>query len=254
MIGHFKRAVEWILCRSVIGVVVSSTLGDWITSPSIPRGFGPVRVLAPQATASYTTRASLFWGFHEAQEIRYVNTYLPSDVPVVELGTSLGVVSTHIARRLNGANKLVCVEANAQILVLARETILVNAPNANIVTVSGAIDYSGRSTTSFAVSNDLISSRLGISSDNATKVPSITLSAVLAESGVADYALVCDVEGAESQILERDANSLDRCKMMIIELHPEPGITVGAMALKIVRLGFRRVDSYGAVYVFERNQ
>lgn len=234
-------------------MLVSRMLGDWITSPSVPRGHAPVRVLAPRAVVSDATRASLFWGFHEAQEIRYVNAYLTPDLPVVELGTSLGVVSAHVARRLNGARKLICVEANASALALARETILVNAPGAEVVRISGAVDYIGNSSASFIVSDDLISSRLGHTGSTAIRVRSITLSAVLAESGITDYALVCDVEGAESQILERDASSLEQCNIMIIELHAGGGTTVDAMAIEIGRLGFRCVDNHGAVHVFVRD-
>ena len=252
MITSLKLLAERILCKSIVGVALSRTLGEWITSPSVPRGVEPVKVLAPRTKVSDATRASLFWGFHEAQEIRYVTSHLTGSLPVVELGTSLGVVSAHIARRLNGANKLVCVEANGSILALARETIFVNAPNTHVVTISGAIDYSGAPASSFTVSDDLISSRLAPPGKNAVAVPNITLSAVLAEANVGDYVLVCDVEGAESQILERDTKALDRCELMIIELHPGTHTSIDEMSARIQQRGFALVASHGAVSVFRR--
>lgn len=251
MTSYIKRASEWILCRSIAGIALSRFLGDWITSPAVPRGFPPVRVLAPRAHVSDATRASLFWGFHEAQEIRYVRAYLTAGLPVVELGTSLGVVAAHIAQLLNGLNKLVCVEANPPLLALARETVLANSSNAEMVSLSAAVDYSGARSSSFSVSDDLISSRLA-TGNNTVQVPTITLSAVLAESGVEDYALVCDVEGAELQILENDIESLARCRMMIIELHATARASVADMAARIEGAGFNLTAQHGAVFVFSR--
>src|SRR4051812_45383584 len=100
ILTRLKAIVEWLACRSAIGWTVSRMHGDWISSPSVPRGVPSVRVNVPRSVVSDATRASLFWGFHEAQEVRYVERFLPDDLDVVELGASLGVVTSHIARKL----------------------------------------------------------------------------------------------------------------------------------------------------------
>jgi len=41
-------------------------------------------------------KASLFWGLYESAEIRFVNAYLPRSIDVVELGSSIGVVSCSV--------------------------------------------------------------------------------------------------------------------------------------------------------------
>lgn len=251
MIGSVKRGIEWLLCRSWIGVLVSRMQGDWVTSPSVPRGWAPVRVLAPRASVSHETRASLFWGFHEAQEIRYVSTHLPLDLPVIELGTSLGAVSAHIARHLNGGRRMVCVEANSRILSLARETILRNAPGTDVVLIPAAIDYKGE-TVPFAVSDDLISSHVAPGAEELSRVPAITLLSILEQFDVREYSLVCDIEGAEVQILENDLEALARCRMMVIELHATPRLSIDQMARVISAAGFERRAQHGAVFVFSR--
>jgi FkbM family methyltransferase len=251
MMGSLKRGIEWLLCRSWFGVFISRMQGDWITSPSIPRGWAPVRVLAPRATVSYATRASLFWGFHEAQEIRYVTAHLPLDLPVIELGTSLGAVSAHIARRLNGGRRMVCVEANSRILSLARETIFMNAPSTDVVLIPAAVDYRNE-TVPFAVSEDLISSRVAQGDELLSRVPAITLMSILEQVDVREYSLVCDIEGAELQILENDLEALARCRVMIIELHDTPTLSIDQMAQVIAAAGFHRKAQHGAVFVFSR--
>lgn len=53
-----------------------------------------------------------------------------------------------------------------------------------------------------------------------TEVAATTLSRVLSDFGVRDgYTLFMDIEGSESDLLTNDASALERCSMMIVELH-----------------------------------
>lgn len=52
------------------------------------------------------TVARIFWRFYERAELKLVARYLPSNVDVVELGSSLGVVALRIASRLDSGRAL----------------------------------------------------------------------------------------------------------------------------------------------------
>lgn len=250
MIGRLKAYAEWLACRSWIGTLISRLHGDWIRSPSVPRGFRAVHVCAPRGSVSDATRASLFWGFHEAQEIRYIERYVAPNLDVIELGASLGVVSAHIAKRLGRNQHLTCVEANPGLVALISKTIERNAPNANVEIVTSAIGY-GADTVRFDVSEDVITSHVSQGGIASIEVPAIRLSAVVG-SNAREFCLVCDIEGSESQILDQDAASLRGSRLMIMELHASPARSVEQMVQQIKHLGFRRRDNHGAVYVFDR--
>lgn len=252
MIPFLKRSVEKLLCRGPVGLLVSVASGDWIISPSVPRGWRPVRVFAPGNAVPSDVRASLFWGFHEAQEIRFVNSWLSRELPVVELGTSLGVVAAHAARILDGRQKMVCVEANSRLLEMARATISANSPETQMSAVAGAVNYNASPRIPFIVSGDLISSHVGHGGTGLSYVPTVTLSAILREFEIGDYSLVCDIEGAELDLLENDSIALSRCRRIIAEFHSVRGKRAEEVAVMVENLGFTRSAQHGAVLVFTR--
>lgn len=162
--------------------------------------------------------AALFWGTYESAEIRYVRQFLEGDLDTVELGSSLGGVSCEVARKLQPGRRLVCVEANADLLPLLRDNVRANAPGSQVKVLHGAIDYGGSGSVQFAIGDSSLSSRVG-AGRVVRDVPAFTLAQVLRQEGVAEYALVCDIEGAEAASFSQDRHALDECRMLIIELH-----------------------------------
>src|SRR5687768_4025361 len=59
--------------------------------------------------------ASIFWGFYESAEIRFIEKYVDGKMDVIELGASSGIVSAHIVRKLNPSAKMICVEGNSNL-------------------------------------------------------------------------------------------------------------------------------------------
>ena len=57
-------------------------------------------------------RAQMFWGHTRSAETRMIRGLLRGSTAVVELGSSLGVTSAHIAALMAPGGRLVCVEAN----------------------------------------------------------------------------------------------------------------------------------------------
>ena len=61
------------------------------------RGF---RFIVTRDGISDRNRAMIFWGFYESAEIRLIEKYFDGKTDVIELGSSMGIVSTHIAKKL----------------------------------------------------------------------------------------------------------------------------------------------------------
>ncbi len=86
-------------------------------------------------------KAKLFLRGYEPVEINFVKKYLHPDRDVIDLGSSLGVVASHIGRKLHAGQHVICVEANPQLLDIIRANVSRNAPHVQLEIVSGAVDY-----------------------------------------------------------------------------------------------------------------
>jgi FkbM family methyltransferase len=204
------------------------------------------------------TCASLFWGLYESAEARFVKSYLRADQPVVELGSSLGVISCLIRRRLSAKHQLICVEPNPHLIDGIQSNLKINGLNYNLSIKQTAIDYDkpqvsvilGCSNVDTKVSHDQFSDIV---------VPTITLSRLLKEMQIeGDYTLVADIEGAEAGIIYSDMPALQHCRQIIIEFHPtvhnQRSIQSDHLINKLISYGYTLCDRYGSVCVFERVQ
>ncbi len=202
------------------------------------------------------TRAEMWWGMYESGERRAIETSLLDDTDIVELGASLGVVSSHLARRLGSGRRLVCVEADARLAASIRKNVANNAPRAKLEVVSAAIAY-GADEVALEFGFDTTMGRVGGESSAASvRVPAMSLSALLARHAIDSYALVMDIEGAEAEILARDREALIGCRQILAELHETERdgrhVTQEDLAREIEALGFVRAKQDGFVYVFNR--
>jgi hypothetical protein len=134
--ARWKGALGRMLCSAPVGRVVALLQGERTRS-------GECRILATSEVVSPSTRAALFFGLYERAELRFVRSWLRGDLDVVELGSSIGIVSAHLARKLERGQRLVCVEANGALLKLLAENVRTNAPAAELSIRHGAIAYEG---------------------------------------------------------------------------------------------------------------
>jgi FkbM family methyltransferase len=197
-------------------------------------------------------KASLFWGFYESAEVRFVRRYLPRDLDVVELGASIGVVSSQIARRLDSHRRMICVEAHEALLPIIARNIRRNAPHIRADVQHGAVAYLDQATIPFRVALRNVDSRIvEHPSASDAPVPVVRLHQLVGAAGILDYALVCDIEGCEAGLLFEDAEALARCRFLIAELHEVEfrgeRVTVRKMLERLEALGFTLVEQRGPV-------
>ncbi len=162
-------------------------------------------------------------GSYEAAERRLVTRWIAGDLPVIELGGAFGIVSGVIAARLGLQVPHVVVEADARIVEYARLNAAAPRPfGAPVATVNAAVAY-GAAEVPFITSDAFLSSRLADPGEPGNiMVPTVTLGQLVEKhGGSGGYDLVCDIEGAEHEVFSGDVGALSRCRVAIVEIHPD---------------------------------
>ena len=244
-----KKAASAVLCHPLMGRLLGMVFGGRIPHRGarieVPRGGDP------------RVNGALFWGTYESAEIRFVRQFIDGALDVVELGSSLGGVSSEIGRRLRSERRLVCVEANPDLIDLLRRNLAANVPHLQPLVLHGAISHGARPEVDFAIGDSNLSSHLGTAGARTQRVPALTLGSVVAHARLGDFALVSDIEGAEASLFEHEAAVLQRCRLLIIELHAVRFGGVDHTPDTLIRLieqrtGLRLRARYGPVCTFTR--
>lgn len=249
-----KRNVFRIFYRASIGQLVARVYHD-----RVPNMGCVIETNSPLVVPRI--KAKLFLRGYEPVEINFVKKYLHPDRDVIDLGSSLGVVASHIGQKLNAGRRVICVEANPSLLDIIRANVTRNAPHVQVEIVSGAVDYppDRRSFVELALGFDNLMAHI-VEDEVVPRgifVPTVSLSEIIRQHEIGEYALVSDIEGSEASLLEMDSAALIRCRQMIIELHHtvrrERIILAEELAAELrEKHGFRQIDRRGMVYVFEK--
>jgi FkbM family methyltransferase len=244
-----KRLVANVIQGRPIGEAISWFYGDVIPFHGIP-------IDVSQSGIPASNKAALWWGMYESAEHRFIKAFLLPNLPVIELGSSIGAISSAIAGQLAHGQRLICVEANPFLIPQLRKNLDRNASHLSAEIINAAVSYEGE-TVRFGISaNNLTSSISGNPGAETTTVPAITLKALIANWDRGPYQLVADIEGAEIAFLMRDAESLRSCKVMVLELHHTQSngscYTPTDLQHLIEGLGFCISARYGAVVACQR--
>lgn len=220
-----------------------------------PRLFGvevPLRLVP-----SKVILGQLDAGSYEAKEARYIRAYLPAGAHVLELGASLGIVSSIILGR--NPSRLVSYEAVGSLAEIARQVVSHNHPSAPWELVHCAIadegvaevafDWSPEYTQGGSVARNGGPARL--------RVPAASLAAVIARHVFPDSAwLVMDIEGMEWELARHQAASLRHFAGIIVECHDvkDGGRSVPHLEVldELAKAGFELVARRGQVSVLRR--
>ena len=189
-------------------------------------------------------------GLHEAGEIGLARRMLLPELPVVELGGGIGVVSCLINRRLEHPDRHVVVEANPELIPTLEANRRLNHCQFRIRNV--ALAY-GTPEASLAI-DSFAASRIG-GSGRQVVVPTATLATLLQDAAFERINLVVDIEGAEVDLVEHESALLrDRARTLLVETHPRlTGLEPTArMRATLADLGFVEMARVRDVFAFER--
>lgn len=202
-------------------------------------------------------RAQMFCGSYEGAETRMIRELLCGSTTVVELGSSLGVTAAHVAAMMAPGGRLVCVEANPQLLPGLRERLARRTASLHVDFIHAAITETCGDAI-FEISPTTVSSHLiaGRPHDAAVRVPGLTLREILRRTGVTDFDLISDIEGAETAFLLKDPGVLSGCRRAVIELHETTAdgrpVSLSDLTEAATATGLRIVRRHGPVTGFIR--
>lgn len=213
------------------------------------------RVHVPDWT-DWTIKRELMRGTYEAPERALFDRCFRPDLPVVELGGSIGVLSSYVASRLNANTRYVIVEANPHVIPVTRQNVREREDELDIHIVNAAVAY-GSERVEFAANLDFLASRIATKAEeHSVSVEAITLGDVLREYDISgDYIAIIDIEGTEYDVFENDMKALQQAAVVIVETHPsifeENGRELGTLLQRAEAAGLkvekRIADSFAFV-------
>jgi len=195
-------------------------------------------------------RRLFFFNRYERPERRALERFLDPKLPVVELGSAVGVIACLANKKLHDPYRHVAVEANPDLLPLLRENRRLN--DCHFTIMHRALAYGSREKTFYRASNYLGSNALkpcGIP----IQVQTVILKQILETFGFEICTLICDIEGGESDLIAHELDVIrERVKTLILEVHDwllAPKV-VRTLLLDLEESGFVPVHKEEYNYVF----
>lgn len=191
-------------------------------------------------------------GGHEDKERRLVVKHVRRDLPVIEGGGCVGVVSCVTNRLLKDPTRHIVVEANPKLWDVLKKNRDRNGCKFDVV--EAAFDENGPQVT-FHIHKLFVGGSVQRETDEKVTVPAVTLRGLLQKTGWNAVTFVLDIEGGEIDLMEKEMDVLrDHVKVFIVEMHPAiSGDRAIADAMSMLeRAGFTFVDRETDVYVFTK--
>lgn len=252
-----KKLIFRILVNRIIGSIICFFFPRLVPSLRWPN----YRFYIKRTGVNPNIAASIFWGFYEAGELRFIHKYYKGHSDIVELGGSMGIVSSHLASLQKSGRQLITVEANPFLADTLKSNVnrFLNPEN-KFTLLTKAIAYRS-SEVALRISDNSTETKAELVShekSNEVIVPAVKLSDIIAAFNLKDFTLVCDIEGAEIELLENEDDALKKCRELFIELHEtsngDKGFSVEDLKKLIVeRHHFDLVDQHGPVLYFTRS-
>ncbi len=250
-----KKLIKEILCSNFIVALFMLVFRKRIPNLRYFQKFN-----FPRNKENRRVIGTLIWGFYEAAEIRLINKFMRNDLPVIELGSSSGIVSSFASSKIRN-QKMICVEGNPELISFIEKNVTSVNDQIDLKVLNRVIAY-GEDEIDFQVSKNTTSSSLvGNSSqehvDNQiVRVKTTTLKNITEENDIREYVLISDIEGAEYMVLNNDKEALSKCRQIIIELHDASNgkdYSINSLQSLIIDLGFKQSQKDGNAFVFVKN-
>lgn len=249
--SKLKLFIANILCSKPVGNFLASIYNNKIPSLKL-KG---LKFDCSSEQISPHTKAQIFFGIYESAEYRFCNKYIPASANIIELGSSIGLISSFVSQTKAPKN-IVAIEANPELIPVINANFALNrVKNYKIINKAIGLDKSENLWFSKGSDNTtgVISDK---QSDGAAKVQCTTLSDIVTQEDFGGYVLICDIEGGEVDILKDKNNGLSSCDLIIMEIHwterADRTYSVDEIADDIIAIGFKVLDRFGNTFVFSK--
>ena len=199
---------------------------------------------------SRTVKSRFVWGTYEDKERRLVEQHVPADLPVIEGGGSIGVISNVINRKLSHPENHIVIEANPDLLPVLEANRTLN--DAKYEIVHAALDPNGPEVT-FYLHKLSVGGSVQRATGSAVTVPAVTVGGLIKEKGWDKVSLVIDIEGGELDLIEKEQEVLkNHVAVFIVEVHHmiSDAQDIKKAIQTIERLGFTFKEEQTDVYVY----
>lgn len=205
-----KRIIVNIITNPIVGFILSFFYKKEIRFQN---------TLIDVKTLSYKNLASLYFNLYESKEILMVSKFLNSENNVVELGSSIGIVSAQILKKNNG--KKIFIEANPHLIPLLKRNVALNQSKSQFdVTIENYVINNENKPVFFMLEKDNLTGKMSFNENkDSVKVEGINLSTLLEKHNVLSFSLVMDIEGSELELIKLDHTAFKNCKQILAEFH-----------------------------------
>jgi FkbM family methyltransferase len=238
-------ALEQRVCTERLGRLVAAAFGDLV-----PNHGHRIRTAPP--SVSPQAKASILLGLYERREIELLRRHLRPELDVIEAGASLGVTGAVVASQLRAGRRLVAVEANPELVPELRSNLAAAGGDDRAVAVHAALAYvpsaagpePGRAAFVPGADSVLGSVRNDLAAGD--PVEALTLDDLRRRWAFDRYALICDIEGGEWELINQPPGVFVGCEQLFVELHDRPDEDGSSALLR------RLTDVHGFVPVARR--
>lgn len=257
MLKRMKAAARWMLLNRLVGGVLRRVRRDRFTV------HGASIVTTPRDIVSAEVCAELAFRTYENAELALVQSLLIPDLDTIELGGALGVTGSAVLRKLTAPARLITAEFRPELLPILERNLSLNSSENTFTIIPKAIAYplsaDRNAHADFVIPAGPFGSwksykhALGFQT---IRAKTTTLREICEEFSLGSFQLICDVEGAELELLEQDRAVLEKCRLLIIELHEanRPAYSVSPAHLRDLLLdqGFHIIAGSGNVLALTR--
>ena len=199
-----------------------------------------------------TMKLELLTGSYEKPERNAARCYIRSDWAVVELGGCIGVVACVTNKLLQNPKAHVVLEANPLVIPYLQSNRESNQCSFKVL--NAALAYE-QDTVTFRPWLDFWGNSLHHSGNQPpVTIPSTQLGQILREQQFEKFALICDIEGQEYELVMREPDALRAAELIILEVHPHliGEEKVQALLARLAGLGFKEVERSAMVVVLTK--
>ena len=198
-------------------------------------------------------------GNYETPERFLVKAFIKPGMQVLELGASLGIVSTFIARQLGPHGSLLSVEADSSLQPFWERNLSANGFTGKCVHALACPTWTetvppSLLATKFNTCEDKLSGRVQTSTDGVAHNLWKTALQLCSDHDFAPNALVIDIEGTETIWIEHGAQMPAQVKLAIVEFHPQytGAEKAGQCVQALIDQGFKCAGYQNHVMAFSR--
>lgn len=219
-----------------------------------------VRVLVRNTPLTLHTRQRLLQGKYETAERALIQQFIKSGDHVLEIGASVGILSSLIGRQIGETGRIVCVEANPRLRDSFWQQVTYNGLNPKLITGLCCPIWSDHvpvyllNQNFHADSNTLVGKSSQGANDRCHYSEWLTASQICLQVGLNPTTIVVDIEGTEEVWSNHSPIFPSYVRTLIIEFHSSADtfVRIGEAIQALINEGFKIGGFYNTVFAMIR--